>query len=586
MSPPIKLCLTFVLIMIVAMSTATAQKGLQDNFYLEKTWTNNYALSASDVGYGLAVDKSNQVFVADGNRVIIYDLNGTNLQTWAIAGARFLALHPSSNLVFVAAVTTTNQIKVLDSNGSLIRQWGSSGTGAGQFQPNPYNAVAVSASGLVYVADELNHRVQVFDSSGTYLSQWGAYGSAVNQFIFPLDIEVGIDGNVTLADYGNYRFQQFKPDGTFLRQYTLVAGQSAKTVSAGPDGVLCVATVLGDLRLLSPSLDYIAPFNFGAYGPNSRIHGAAFSPDGQRLVILADKEVRVFRRFYRTMGPKPPNAIPLPTVLSTAQRGGTLWIDVDFLVVDSDSPTVQVGAIAFADGRQDLLAAVPMKSFTNGTDIVSLTNVTAGVQHHLTWNAGADWLVSYGDLKINILAKDNRDLLLTHLIVIPSNTTYSTPMTISRSAFGHTDFQGVWTWLIASGHPNVTLSTGSVYAVGNNYGVTNNALLAQTQIASSQTNTLTTVDGRMFLFSLISSNFVSTVYSNMIAREATSNEIFRAALGTKSTNSTSITRWQPMVQLSGLPQNVNEYGFDTGPIGSTGQLPTNAWWVVLAPKGP
>ena len=212
--------------------------------------------------------------------------------------------------------------------------------------------------------------------------------------------------------------------------------------------------------------------------------------------------------------------------------------------------------------------------------------MTTGVQHHLTWDALTDWFALYGNLKVNILAKDNRNLLDFHLITIPSNATYATPLTISVSPYGHADFLGVWTWLIATRDPSVNLSTGNVYAVGNLYGVTNQTLLAQTQIASGQTNTLTTSDGRIFLYSMISSNMVSTTYSNMIVREATSNEIYRAAMGTTHTNLTAITKWSPLVQINGLPVNVNEYGFDTGSITAGGGLPNNAWWVVLVPKGP
>ena len=259
-------------------------------------------------------------------------------------------------------------------------------------------------------------------------------------------------------------------------------------------------------------------------------------------------------------------------------------------MVDPSNATDQVGVIAFVNGSQNLLAAVPMKTFTNGTDIVSLTNVTTGVNHHITWNTIADWSAGYGNLRINILAYNNRNLLDFHLITIPSNATYATPLNISVSPYGQTDFFGVWTWLIASGNPNVNLVTGSVYAVGNLYGVTNNSLLAQTQFANGQTNTIITTNGLTFLFSMISSNLAQAAYSNMVisnlvVRAATTNEIYRAAMGTTHTNLTTITQWTPLVQINGLPVAVNEYGFDTGSITTGGGLPNNAWWVVLAPPG-
>ena len=586
MSSRIKFCLLWSFACFVAVFTTSAQKQLQDNFFLEKTWTNNYALSTSaPEGYGIAVDSSNRIYVADGNHVIIYDLTGATLQTWSVTSARAIALHPTSNLVYVSTATTTNQIKVFNSSGALIRQWGGTGIGSGQFSAASYdNTISISSSGLVYIGDEGNNRIQVFDMNGNYLSQWGATGAGVGQFSYLMGIAVGIDGTVSAADWGNLRFQQFTPDGTFLRQFYV--STAAKIIAASPDGLLYIATFGTDLRLMSANLESMGAFNFGTFAPNTRTHGAAFSPDGQRLMILADKEIRVFRRVYRTAGLKPSNAVPLPAVGRTGQRSGTQWIDIDFSVLDPDNATVQVGAVGFVDGRQDLLAAVPMKSFTNGTDIVAWTNVTTGVQHHLTWDALTDWFTLYGNIKVNILAKDNRGLLDFHLITIPTNPAYATPMTISQSPYGQTDFLGIWTWLIATRDPTINLATGAVYAAGNLYGVTNNALLAQTQIASGQTNTLTTSDGRTFLYAMISSNLASTTYSNMIIREATTNEIYRAAMGTTHTNLAAITKWPPLVQINGLPVNVNEYSFDTGSISTGGGLPNNAWWVVLVPKGP
>jgi len=593
MSHRIKNFLLGILASFWAVFTVSAQlKQLQDTFILEKTWTNNYAISASsNEGYGLMVDNSNRVYVADGSRVNIYDLNGTTLLTWPVASARAITFYPTSNLVFVSTFTTTNQIKIFDLNGTLIRQWGGSGTGPGQFNASGIeNSISVSLSGLVYVADEFNHRIQVFDLNGNYLTQWGTNGTSAGQFEYPVDIAVGIDGHVNVADWVNFRIQQFTSNGVFIQQYIPSAGQNIKIVKAGPDGLLYVATYNNILQLLSPTLEYIEPFNFGTLAPNTRTHGAAFSPDGQRLVILADKEVRVFRRIYRTAGLKPPYPLTMPGVWNTAQRSGTQWIDIDFCVVDPSNATTKVGAIAFVNGSQNLLAAVPMKTFTNGTDIVSLTNVTTGVPHHLTWNTIADWSAGYGYLRVNILAYNNRNLLDFHLITIPSNATYATPLTISVSPYSQTDLFGVWTWLIASGNPSVNLVTGSVYAVGNLYGVTNNTLLAQTTIASGQTNTVTTTDGRTFLFSMISSNMVQAVYSNMVIsnqviRAATTTEVYRAAMGTTHTNLTTITQWTPLVQINGLPVSVNEYGFDTGSITAGGGLPNNAWWVVLAPPG-
>jgi len=577
MSPRIKFCLLWSLACFVTAFSVSAQRQLQDSFFLERTWSNGFTLANGGAlpGYGITIDFSNRCFVANGNSVFVYDKLGNLLTNWAVPLARDVSFDPASNVVYVCSATGSAQVRVYDMNYNLLRQWGTNSLS------NPYG-IAVGTNGLVYIADTGNNQIQVFDASGNFVRKWGEAGSHTGLFNGIYHIATGSDGSVWVADYWNNRIQSFDANGNFLD--VINTSTTMKSIAIANDGL-----IFADDNRYNNGWMYWPQSGF-LYTLNSATiyydEGAAFSPDGQRLYQFHEAQINVYHRAYRVAaGVKPPNALALPIVMNISQRGGTQWIDIDFSVVDSDNATVQVGAVGFVDGRKDLLAAVPMKTFTNGTDIVSWTNVTTGVKHHLTWDALTDWFALYGNIKVNILAKDNRNLLDFHLITIPSNTTYATPLNISVSPYGHADFLGVWTWLIATRDPNVNLATGSVYAVGNQYGVTNNTLLAYTQIASGQTNTLTTSDGRTFLYSIISSNMVSTVYSNLVVREATSNEVYRAAMGTTHTNLTTITKWTPLVQINGLPVSVNEYGFDTGSITAGGGLPNNAWWVVLAPPG-
>ena len=578
MSYRIKFSLLGILAYFVAVFPTSAQKQLQDNFVLDRQWSNTFTLVNQAPGYGITVDASNRCYVANGSGIYVYNSTGSLVTNWPVSSARDVFFDPVSNVVFVCSATGNNQVRVYDLSFNLVNLWGTNSLNS------PYG-LSIGTDGLVYIVDSGNNQVQVFDRKGNFQRKWGSTGSLGGQFTNPYDIAIGPDGSVYVADTGNGRLQQFDVLGDLLSTYTETANWTVKAVAVSPDGLIYAwggtSSAYG-ARLFPAQLANMFGFPFGH---SEFVEGAAYDRSGNNIYILTQTQIHVYRRIYRTAGLKSPNVLPLPVVLNTAQRSGTQWIDIDFSVVDGDNATVQVGAIGFVDGRQDLLAAVPMKTFTNGTDIISWTNVTTGVQHHLTWDALTDWFTLYGNIKVNILAKDNRNLLDFHLITIPSNATYASPLSISVSPYGYTDFLGVWTWLIATRDPSVNLVTGSVYAVGNLYGVTNQALLAQTQIASGQTNTLTTSDGRTFLYSMISSNMVSTVYSNMIVRAATTNEVYRAAMGTVHTNLTTITKWPPLVQINGLPVNVNEYGFDTGSITAGGGLPNNAWWVVLAPPG-
>jgi hypothetical protein len=244
------------------------------------------------------------------------------------------------------------------------------------------------------------------------------------------------------------------------------------------------------------------------------------------------------------------------------------WLDVDFSVIDPDNTNVTAAAIAFLGGRTDLGGAIRMLTFTNGTTVLLPTNITAGVKHHLTWDVEKDITTNFFYAKVNVLAKDNRGLIDFHFLTISNNipnATYTNTLRISRTPTTSNDFLNVWTWLVATGHSNVVLQSGNVYGTG----TSSNTLYAYTQSSANSTNTVTTTEGRGFLFSL------------MNVREASSGEVYRAKIGTTG----QVTQWaprNPVGGLGGLPLKVNEYGFDTG-LFSTNNLsanPTNVWWVV------
>jgi sugar lactone lactonase YvrE len=148
--------------------------------------------------YGVAVDSSGNVFVAD---------SGNNrIQVFRVANPC-----PSG--------TTQVSLGVC-----FVKKWGSAfshyGTGPGQFQ-NPYD-VAVDSSGNVIVADSSNRRNQMFQlanpcPSGTtqvvlgvcYVIEWG-YPGNMQLFNFPTSIAVDSTGSVFVADPPNHSVDMFR----------------------------------------------------------------------------------------------------------------------------------------------------------------------------------------------------------------------------------------------------------------------------------------------------------------------------------------------------------------------------------------
>lgn len=557
----ITFCRAAILIAVsfLLLPAARAQFEAQDNYWLERNWTHGQTLNYTDYAFGMAADSTGRLYIATGSKILVYNSSGTLTQQWNVTDVQDVALYPGSNILATCSFNTSaNPIKIYDTNGTFIRQWGVSGTATGQLL-NPAS-VAIGSDGLVYVGDISNSRIQVFDLSGNFVRTWGQSGAAGGQFNHPRSVRLGVSNTVYVADFFNNRVQFFDLNGNFIRQYQdSASGWSPKAVVISPDNAIIFTLDSGTAsgrRTLTPDGQLVASSS------SASTYGSVWSPDGQYLYFLTNTQVQRFRRGFRTFGTKPPNAIPLPGVLGVAQRAGTGLFDIDYQVIDPDNSTVQVGALAFMSGRRDLAAAIPMTTLAEGTASALGTNITTGARHHLTWDAGTDWPTNQGNVSITILAKDNRGLMDFHFITIPSNATYATPLTVSQSPVAASDFLNVWTWLVATADTNIICQTGNVYGVSGSYS---NVLLAQT----IGTSTSTTTNGRAFLWSL------------MGVREATTNELFRAAMGTTG----RVTQWQPRLQISGTPAKINEYGFDTGAFSTS--LPfvpvTNVWWVVPSP---
>jgi DNA-binding beta-propeller fold protein YncE len=113
-----------------------------------------------DLPHSIVVDAERQVLVGDreNNRIQVFDLNGRHLETWSGFAPYGIAID-SSQRVFIAD-GRAHQILRLNSKGQIVARQGTQGPGAGQFiLPH---MLAVDGGGNLYVAEVGGRRVQKF----------------------------------------------------------------------------------------------------------------------------------------------------------------------------------------------------------------------------------------------------------------------------------------------------------------------------------------------------------------------------------------------------------------------------------------
>jgi DNA-binding beta-propeller fold protein YncE len=160
----------------------------------------------------------------DGNRVQVFDKNGTFIKKWGSLGTGDGQFHTpygvdidSAGNVWIADRNNA-RIQKFDKDGNFLLKFGSLGPGEGQFD-FPRMVAVDKALKYVYVADSNNNRIQKFDINGNFVMSWGTKGSGDGQFIVPVSVEIDGNGDIIVNDRGNSRVQKFTPDGKFLLKF-------------------------------------------------------------------------------------------------------------------------------------------------------------------------------------------------------------------------------------------------------------------------------------------------------------------------------------------------------------------------------
>jgi len=196
-----------------------------------------------DHPFGVAVDSSDNVYVADTNNHCIRKITPTGMVS-TIAGSGTAGFADGSGAEaqfdhpFGVAVDSSDNVYVADTNNHRIRKITPTrmvstfaGTGTSGFvngigstaQFNTPTGVVVDSRGNVYVADHVNHRIRkitpadrIEDRMVSTIAGSGERGFAEGtgteaEFYGPHGVAVDSSGNVYVADESNHRIRKITP---------------------------------------------------------------------------------------------------------------------------------------------------------------------------------------------------------------------------------------------------------------------------------------------------------------------------------------------------------------------------------------
>ena len=201
--------------------------------------------------YGLAVDKSGNVYVADRNliRKITPNGNVTTLAGSVTSGSTDAnGASASFNLVSAIAVDAAGYLYVSDNRNHKIRKIAPNGDvttlagsgAAGSADANGVNAsfnyprgIAVNAAGYVYVADSYNNKIRKIAPNGDVTtlagtgSQGAVDGSGTNaSFAIPTGLTLDVSGNLFVSQLLYNKIRKVTPNGNVTTLAGSVTGGS------------------------------------------------------------------------------------------------------------------------------------------------------------------------------------------------------------------------------------------------------------------------------------------------------------------------------------------------------------------------
>jgi hypothetical protein len=252
--------------------------------------------------YGIAVDKSDQIYVAGEQGVEIFDPTGKQIAGFSMDGTPRCIQVDLKGLIYLGV---QDHLEIYSLSGKLLNKWKSCGDTA------IITSVAVSGND-VFIADAGNKVVYHYNTSGKLLKLIGQKDpeKKIPGFIVPspwFDLGVGRKGELWVVNPGRHSFEQYNMEGELIKLW----GKASMTI----DGFCgcCNPTnfaMLSDgsfvtsekgierIKVYKPNGD----FSCVVAGPDSFIEGTRgldLAVDSKDRILVLDPEKKQIRIFTK-----------------------------------------------------------------------------------------------------------------------------------------------------------------------------------------------------------------------------------------------------------------------------------------------
>lgn len=124
------------------------------------------------------------------------------------------AIDEVNGRIFVASLDH-GSVLVYDMEGTLLESWGTGGRGdAGEFAT--VTDIAVGSQGSIFVAEHGRGRIRVYSPEGVPIEQWGGIGVEAGRLAGPWGIALDGDDNLIVADYLSNHVVVYAADGSVV----------------------------------------------------------------------------------------------------------------------------------------------------------------------------------------------------------------------------------------------------------------------------------------------------------------------------------------------------------------------------------